>query len=47
MQKLLLICVVGLAGLTGALAQDPQFSQFYSNPLYLAPSFAGAAASSR
>jgi type IX secretion system PorP/SprF family membrane protein len=24
-----------------ALAQDPQFSQFYSNYLYLAPSFAG------
>ncbi len=22
--------------------QDPQFSQFYSSPLYLAPSFAGA-----
>lgn len=28
--------------LTG-LAQDPQFSQFYSAPLYLAPSFAGSA----
>jgi type IX secretion system PorP/SprF family membrane protein len=23
-------------------AQDPQFTQFYANPLYLAPSFAGA-----
>ncbi len=23
-------------------AQDPQFTQFYNNPLYLAPSFAGA-----
>lgn len=30
-----------------AYAQDPQFSQFYSNPLYLAPSFAGAANGSR
>ncbi len=28
-------------------AQDPQFSQFYSNPLYLAPSFAGSAEGSR
>jgi len=27
--------------------QDPQFSQFYSNPLYLAPSFAGGAESNR
>jgi type IX secretion system PorP/SprF family membrane protein len=28
-------------------AQDPQFSQFYANPLYLAPSFAGAVEGSR
>jgi type IX secretion system PorP/SprF family membrane protein len=27
--------------------QDPQFTQFYSNPLYLAPSFAGAAQQDR
>lgn len=33
--------------LESARAQDPQFSQFYSNPLYLAPSFAGAAGGSR
>ncbi len=26
----------------GALAQDAQFSQFYANPLYLSPSFAGS-----
>lgn len=25
-----------------SLAQDPHFTQFYANPLYLAPSFAGA-----
>ncbi len=30
-----------------AFPQDPQFSQFYSNPLYLSPSFAGAAGGSR
>ncbi len=28
-------------------AQDPQFSQFYANPLYLGPSFAGAVEGSR
>jgi len=33
--------------LVKTIAQDPQFSQFYSNPLYLAPSFAGAAGGSR
>lgn len=37
----LLAVVVGIKG------QDPQFSQFYSNPLYLAPSFAGAVEGSR
>lgn len=30
-----------------ANGQDPQFSQFYSNPLYLGPSFAGAIDGSR
>lgn len=27
------------------MSQDPQFSQFYANPLYLAPSFAGSSKS--
>ena len=31
----------------GLNAQDPQFSQFYANPLYLAPSFAGLTEGSR
>ena len=35
----LVILVVGCFNLQG---QDPQFTQFYSNPLYQAPSFAGA-----
>ncbi len=39
------ISLLWLCGFT--FAQDPQFSQFYSNPLYLAPSFAGAAEGSR
>jgi len=33
--------------LTSSWSQDPQFSQFFSNQLYLAPSFAGAADRSR
>ena len=30
-------------GALSALAQDPQFTQFYANPLYLNPAFAGTA----
>jgi type IX secretion system PorP/SprF family membrane protein len=37
----LILCICGLRG------QDPQFSQFYANPLYLAPSFAGLTEGSR
>lgn len=36
----LLLLVVGL--FTSAFAQDPQFSQFYANPLYTNPAFAGS-----
>lgn len=39
-----------IALLSGAMlskAQDPQFSQFYANSLYLSPSFAGAVKDSR
>ena len=36
----LTICVCFLISIT-AKAQDPAFSQFYSNPLYLNPAFAG------
>jgi type IX secretion system PorP/SprF family membrane protein len=36
----LIILVAGL--FSWAHGQDPQFTQFYANPLYLAPSFAGA-----
>ncbi len=31
----------------GAFSQDPMFTQFYANPLYLGPSFAGAVNGSR
>lgn len=47
MRRLIIIGIIAWVGLTVISAQDPQFSQFYSNPLYLAPSFAGAAQGSR
>ena len=34
---------LSLLGMLSALAQDPQFTQFYANPLYLNPAFAGTA----
>ena len=39
--------ILGFFTCFGAFAQDPQFSQFYANPLYLNPAFAGAAQTSR
>jgi type IX secretion system PorP/SprF family membrane protein len=46
--KLAIACaVVGLLGMISpdseVSAQDPQFTQFYANPLYLNPAFAGSA----
>lgn len=40
-------CIVFLFPFLALQAEDPQFSQFYANPLYLAPSFAGAVDGSR
>ena len=34
---------LGLLGTLSVFAQDPQFTQFYANPLYLNPAFAGTA----
>jgi len=34
--------IIGIILSTSAIAQDPEFSQFYSNPLYLNPAFAGS-----
>lgn len=42
--SIVLFCMLCWSNVVG---QDPQFSQFYSNPLYLAPSFAGATGGSR
>jgi type IX secretion system PorP/SprF family membrane protein len=45
--KQVIIFILFLFTVIGIKGQDPQFSQFYSNPLYLAPSFAGAVDGSR
>ena len=41
--KLILLLAVCLLTSIDSNAQDPAFSQFYANPLYLNPAFAGAA----
>jgi len=41
MKKLLIIAIIGLSSFA-AQAQDPTFTQFYANPLYLNPAFAGS-----
>ena len=38
---LITLCIIGTT--TDLRAQDPQFTQFYANPLYLNPAFAGTA----
>ena len=40
---IILFCLIQII----SKGQDPQFTQFFSNPLYLAPSFAGATEASR
>lgn len=37
-----LVVCVGIGAVSEAFAQDPQFTQFYANPLYLNPAFAGS-----
>ena len=43
MKRVILILMIGLSLLASneAKAQDPHFSQFYANPLYLNPALAG------
>lgn len=36
------LCLIGIFFCFNAKAQDPTFTQFYSNPLYLNPAFAGS-----
>lgn len=40
--KYLFIAVLGLSISSNLYAQDPTFTQFYANPLYLNPAFAGS-----
>jgi len=48
MRIIRLVLMLGLMHVASSLeAQEPQFSQFYAAPLYLAPSFAGATDGSR
>lgn len=42
-KRILFISLIALSLLDSAKAQDPQFTQFYANPLYLNPAFAGTA----
>lgn len=48
LKKYIYTCLFTLLAINvNVKAQDPQFTQFYANPLYLGPSFAGAANGSR
>ena len=40
--RFILISAIMLGGIMTSFAQDPQFSQFYANPLYLNPALAGS-----
>ncbi len=42
MKRNIYLFILSFLILTDSFGQDPTFSQFYANPLYLAPSFAGA-----
>jgi type IX secretion system PorP/SprF family membrane protein len=45
--KRLALIIVAIGLITWVKGQDPQFTQFYANQLYLAPSFAGATEQNR
>ena len=46
-QYYLYIPIIFIVSLLDCWGQDPQFSQYYSSPLYLSPSFAGSTEGSR
>ena len=39
--KLFIVALLGVTGISELRAQDPEFTQFYANPLYLNPALAG------
>ncbi len=47
MKRYFLLVMLVAASIMDLRAQDPQFTQFYANPLYLNPAFAGSARCSR
>lgn len=47
MKQFLWVCLLGLAASWDTWAQSPQFSQFYSNPLFQNPALAGDAGTHR
>ena len=42
MKRIIYLVILSFIILINSYGQDPTFSQFYANPLYLSPSFAGA-----
>ncbi|MGZ5242925.1 MAG: PorP/SprF family type IX secretion system membrane protein [Bacteroidia bacterium] len=47
MKRFFTLVLLTVATVTQLWAQDPEFTQFYANPLYLNPAFAGTAAGPR
>ena len=47
MKRIIYLFILSFIILRDSFGQDPTFSQFYANPLYLSPSFAGATAQYR
>ncbi len=43
MKRLVIVLALFTVGMGDLFAQDPEFTQFYANPLYLNPAFAGTA----
>src|SRR5688500_3839453 len=41
MKKILFLIIIGCSFRSIGWAQDPEFSQFYANPLYLNPAYTG------
>jgi len=40
--RLFVVLLIVFVGSNNVQAQDPQFTQFYANPIYLNPAFAGS-----